>query len=73
MLQLSITQFVTIAVIIFTWTITSLCACRIIDDLVEKIKEIKQELAELKKHTELKGFVEPTEAHACNAEHEKYE
>ena len=50
MLQLSLTQFVTISVITFTWTITSLCACRIIDDLIENIKKIKQELSELKEN-----------------------
>jgi len=49
MFQLSFIQFTTILVITIMWTITSLCACRIIDELIENVKKIKQELAELQK------------------------
>lgn len=48
MFQFTITQFILIAVIIFTWTVTSLCACHIMEDLLENIQAIKRELSELK-------------------------
>lgn len=48
MFQFTITQFILIAVIIFTWTVTSLCACHIMEDLLENIQTIKRELSELK-------------------------
>jgi hypothetical protein len=48
MFQTSIAQLIMIAAVIFMWTTMSLCACRIIEDLLENMQKMKQELKELK-------------------------
>ena len=46
--QSFIAQFIMIVVVIFMWTTMSLCACRIIEDLLENTQKMKQEIKELK-------------------------
>lgn len=46
--QSFIAQFIMIAVVIFMWATMSLCACRIIEDLLENMQKMKQEIKELK-------------------------
>ena len=48
MFQTSFTQLIMIVIVIFMWTTMSLCACRIIEDLLENMQKMKQELKELK-------------------------
>jgi hypothetical protein len=48
MFQLSTTQIIMIAIVVFMWTMLSLCACRIMEDLLENLQKMSQELKELK-------------------------
>lgn len=43
-----LTHCIMIVTVVFMWTAMSLCACYIIEDLLENIQEMKREIKELK-------------------------